>query len=201
MLQLLAPTFSSLSSWATISNPYSALVDDCRTLAAEPSVASLVTAFLQDQPSVRAAADMLVTAIAMSANADWRQTPSVVRATAARGWFIGRWLPTFLIIDGPIRRFLLSSAFQRRTRRDDVFKAARMFLCHDSTFRSVRNSFAHWSFGWEVVNRESWVVIYDVDTGKAKMRLHQREGDALHLVAFTIVDILSEVFFRSEAKR
>jgi len=66
----------------------------------------------------------------------------------------------------------------------------------DPTFVAVRNAFAHWSFGWEIVNQESWILVYDVKSGAEKMRVHQRHGDALHLVAFTIVDVIHEALIR-----
>lgn len=49
---------------------------------------------------------MFVTHYAMAANADWTKVADDVKPIAARGWFLGRWLPTFLIIDGPVGRFV-----------------------------------------------------------------------------------------------
>jgi len=195
-LKTLANICGSLSDWAKSKKPYTALLEDCQSLAAQPDVAEGVRVYLEGQPAVRSAAEMLITAIAMSANADWRQAPEVLRGTAARGWFLGRWLPTFLVVDGPISRFVSSEAFRHQRAGAETFRAMRKFLRNDSLFWSVRNAFAHWSFGWEIVDRQSWIVIYDENEGSEKARLHQRQADALHMVSFSIVDALSEVFFR-----
>ncbi len=139
---------------------------------------------------------MLVTAISMSANANWRETPDVVRATAARGWFLNRWLPTFLIVDGPIMRFMAMVASNGQKGRGETFIAARKVLL-DSTFKEVRNAFAHWSFGWQTIEGDHWIVVFDVETEAETMRFHQRQGDALHMIAWTIVDILNQTFFQT----
>lgn len=198
MLRPLLPGLPA-SAWASSPTPYTALMEDCRALLSQPLVARGVATYLQKRPSVRSAAEMLVTAISMSANADWRRTPEVVRAVAARGWFLGRWIPTFLVVDGPITRFMRSEAFKDQKPRAEIFKAARKLICEDPIMKSTRNSIAHWSFGWRVVSGDSNLVLYDENTGAPKLELQRRQVDAMHLVAFTIVDILNEVFLRPGA--
>lgn len=183
------------SAWCQSSTPYSALLEDCRELAGQPEIAEAVRVHLDARPAVRQAADMLVTATAMSANADWRRAPDVLRATAARGWFLNRWLPTFLIVDGPISDFMNSIDRRPKAIRPKAFSAAKKLL-DGNTFGSIRNAFAHWSFGWETKEREHWILIYDRDTGLETLRFHQQQGDALHMIAWSVVDALNQVFFR-----
>lgn len=86
--------------------------------------------------------------------------------------------------------------WRTQKRRAESFIAARNLL-GDRTFVAIRNSFAHWSFGWETIQREHWIVVYDENSGIETMRFHQRQGDALHLIAWAIVETLNAVFFRS----
>lgn len=196
MLTRVAPLLASHSPLYDLTKPYSALLADCRELAASPNVAAAVGAYLHARPAVCEAADMLVTAISMSANAKWRRVPEGVRPVAARGWFLNRWLPTFLIVDGPIMRFMNNGALWKgQSRRPTAFNAARALL-GDKIFVAVRNAFAHWSFGWETINREHWILVYDQTSGVERIRFHQRQGDALHMIAWSVVEVLSEVFLR-----
>jgi hypothetical protein len=70
--------------------------------------------------------DLLFTSIAMSARADWQSAPISMRGVAARGWFLGRWIPTFLVLDGPILRFLTSEAFRRHWLRQSMRSSCRV---------------------------------------------------------------------------
>lgn len=99
------------SVWSQSAKPHSELVAGFRYLAEQPSVHQDVTAYLDEDPSVANSAQMLFTSLAMSARADWRSVPAEFRGVAARGWFLGRWIPTFLVLDGPILQFLKSRAF------------------------------------------------------------------------------------------
>jgi len=63
---------------------------------------------IKSAPIIQDNFETLLSYLAMSANAKWQDTPTpaVVRSLAQRGWYLGRWLPTFLIIDGQLGRFL-----------------------------------------------------------------------------------------------
>jgi hypothetical protein len=116
------------SAWSCSSKPQSVLIAGFRTLEAQPLVQGDVAEYLAQNPSVANAAQMLFTSLAMSARADWRSAPVEFRRVAARGWFLGRWIPTFLILDGPILRFLTSSAFRRQQNSTEFLRAVRSFF-------------------------------------------------------------------------
>jgi len=151
--------------------------------------------FLRTRTILRRAIEMFFTQISMSARADWSAAPPAIRGIVARGWFLGRWLPTFLIIDGPIGRFVCHKASPLHSYLDErypLLAAARAFI-GEKLFIQVRNGFAHWGFAWEVVGADSYIVIYNWEQDLPIARLHQREADAFHIAAFALIEILDEV--------
>jgi len=199
--QILRNAFDSLrgrgisSDWTTSTRPHSALSEECKRLMEDQTFVNELTAFLRTRTILRRAIQMFFTQISMSARADWRSAPPAIRGVVARGWFLGRWLPTFLIIDGPIGRFLchktspLHSCFDGRY---PLLAAARAFI-GGKLFLQVRNGFAHWGFDWEVVGDDSYIVIYNWEQDLPIAKLHQREADAFHIAAFALIEILDEV--------
>ena len=154
---------------------------------------------MANHAAVRRAFEMLFTIIAMAARARWHDTPEPFRGIAARGWFLGRWIPTFLIIDGPVGRFIVGEDSPLATRLAgdattvQTLIGVRGFL-NDRTFRLLRNGFAHWAFDWEVVGPDQYVVAYDYERDLPTAKLHLEEADAYHIIAFAIVEILNEAF-------
>lgn len=184
------------SAWASHPTPYSALHAECQGLMAQPAFASEMQRYLQAHSIVRRAVQMVYTCISMAARARWDNAPEHVRPLAARGWFLGRWLPTFLVIDGPIGRFLggdTSPLNHWLGPERPLLTAARDFM-NDRLFKLLRNGFAHWGFDWEVVGSESYVVAYDWERDLPTGKLHQTEADAFHIIAFALIEILDDVF-------
>jgi len=184
------------SAWSNHATPYSALHAECSGLMAEAAFRAELQAYLQSHSIVRRALEMVYTYISMSARARWDETPEHVRPVAARGWFLGRWLPTFLVIDGPIGRFLCGDASPLNHwlgPERPLLTAARDFM-NDRLFKLLRNGFAHWGFDWEVVGTESYVVAYDWERDLPTAKLHQTEADAFHIIAFALIEILDDVF-------
>jgi len=153
--------------------------------------------YLANHATVRRAFEMFFTIIAMAARAQWRDAPEQFRGVAARGWFLGRWIPTFLIIDGPVGRFIVGkdSPLANRLTGDvsPMLASARGFL-NDRTFLLLRNGFAHWAFDWEVVGPDQYVVAYDYERDLPTAKLHLEEADAYHIIAFAIIEVLNEAF-------
>jgi len=94
------------SDWTTSTHPHTALWQECRRLMQDQAFATELADFLRSRTILRRAIQMFFTQISMSARADWRAAPEPIRGVVARGWLLGRWLPTFLMIDGPIGRFV-----------------------------------------------------------------------------------------------
>jgi hypothetical protein len=94
--------------WAQSNAPYSNsnLADECRAIMSDHGNRETFRAYLQSNPLVHATVETLLSHLAMTANTKWQDTPQLVHALSRRGWHIARWLPTFLIVDGPLGRFL-----------------------------------------------------------------------------------------------
>ena len=188
------------SRWTTSTRPFTGLWNECAGLMRDAEFRQELSDYLRVRTTIPRAVEMFFTTMAMAARADWKSAPEAFRGVAARGWFIGRWLPTFLIIDGPLGRLLDGDDSPLKSRYGQglpLFTAARD-LVMDRTFRLVRNSLAHWSFDWEVVGSESYLVAYDWERDLPQAKLHQSEADAYHLAAFAVVEVLHDVILKRD---
>jgi hypothetical protein len=184
------------SPWAASHNPWTEIEVECRVLIDNLDFTQVLDSYLRAHTGLRRSVTMLFTFIAMAANARWQDLPEESRGIAARGWFLGRWVPTFLIIDGPIGRFVCGEESPLKPwfgQHYPMLTSARDFL-NDRLFRVVRNGFAHWAFDWEVVGSESYIVAYDWERDLPTAKMHQAECDAYHIVAFALVEVLESVF-------
>ncbi len=184
------------SAWADADKPYTHLSEECHSLMREIAFRRELGDYLRLRSIIPRTLKMFLTYLSMSANADWTKVSDVLKPLAARGWCLGRWLPTFLIIDGPIGRFLCapdSPLHSRLGPNYPLLRAARDFL-GDRLFKLVRNGFAHWGFDWEVIGTESYVVAYDWERDLPVAKLHQKEADAFHVAALSLVEIIDDVF-------
>jgi len=191
------------SAWLAAETPWEALRAECVILASDDAFRAELKQYLASRTIVRRAIATFFAQIAMAARARPDEVPMEYRAVASRGWFIGRWLPTFLIIDGPIGRFFLSesSPLARRLGSDLPILAAARDLIADKTFRTLRNGFAHWGFDWEVVGIDSYVVAYDWERDLPTAKVHLEEADAFHLCAFALIEVVEDVLISGRAFR
>jgi hypothetical protein len=186
------------SKWTTSTQPFTGLWNECAMLVQDAEFCKELDDYLRVRTTIPRAVEMLFTTVAMAATADWKSAPEEYRGIGARGWFIGRWLPTFLIIDGPLGRLLDGDDSPLKHRYGQalpLFTGARD-LVMDRTFRLIRNSLAHWSFHWKVVGSESYLVAYDWERDLPQAKLHLSEADAYHLAAFAVVEILHDVILK-----
>ena len=187
-----------VSKWAIASNPYTELREECKLLVSDPVLIGELQNYLQNHIIISRALKMFFTQISMSARAKWYDVPDEIRSITARGWFLGRWIPTFLIIDGPIGRFIckggspLFEHLKSHYFQYPLLSSARDFLNND-IFRKLRNGFGHWAFDWEITDGESYVVAYDWKNGLQTAKLHQRQADAFHIIAFGLIEIIDDV--------
>ena len=180
------------SEWAKSALPFTELRGECESLMRNESFAKSIDEYLRLRSILRRSVDMFFTYIAMSARANWKDVPDAIRPITARGWFLGRWLPTFLVIDGPIGRFLNSQDSPLSHPLpivSPILDSAREFL-RNKEFYTLRNAFAHWGFDWETVGNESYIVAYNWEKDLPIMKLHQKEADAYHIITFAIIEIL-----------
>jgi hypothetical protein len=190
----LASAFSRLkgmvgeSPWTVSATPYQDLDRSFAAAAADPNVSEDFAVALRSMPFLVGAVGTFFAAVAMAASAEWWRLPDAHRGSAARGWFIGRWLPTALVVDGPIVRFIRSQAFRRLgTGSLEQVRAVRRFLS-EGTVVAFRHGLAHWSFAWETRGDDNYVICHNA-AGKC-LTLHQEQADAIHIVTFAIVDVL-----------
>lgn len=190
--------FAALSSritpspWTSSNQPYTDMVTTFDDLYSQNDVRVDVSTYLGENPSVGSAVEMLFTSVAMSARADWRAAPVSVRGVVARGWFLGRWVPTFLVLDGPILRFLTSKVFRRQTGSPALLRAVRAFFSNRD-FMLLRHAFAHWSFSWRTDGSDSEIVALGRSPGE-EVCVSRAEADAFHIITFALVEAVHEVF-------
>jgi hypothetical protein len=180
------------SAWSRSPQPFTDLKSECVLLMQDAGFRANLGTYLRAHTTLPRAVRMLFTSISMAARAKWQDAPDHIKAVVARGWFLGRWIPTFLIIDGPIGRFLAGDDSPFKTcygAQFPILTAAKEFLA-DRTFKLLRNGFAHWGFDWEVVGRDSFVIAYDWERDLPTAKLHQSEADAYHIVTFALVEAL-----------
>ncbi|MBM3783511.1 MAG: hypothetical protein FJW30_04075 [Acidobacteria bacterium] len=189
----------SSSAWTSSDQPYTVLMTAFDDLYAQTDVRADVSSYLGRNPSVGSAVEMLFTSIAMSARADWRATPVSVRGVAARGWFLGRWIPTFLVLDGPIMRFLNSEAFRRQTGSAVPLRAVRAFFSNRD-FMLLRHAFAHWSFSWRTDGNDSEILALGRSPDE-EVRVSRAEADAFHIITFALVEAVHDVFLEGRRTR
>jgi hypothetical protein len=62
-------------------------------------------------------------------------------------------------------------------------------------FRQVRNGVGHWSFIWETSNQDRLITL-DWETGKETAVVSIMEAEALHLLAFSIIEAIDTETFQ-----
>ena len=192
------------SQWAASPAPYSQLKAECLTLFSQPGFDVRLRSYLANHATVRRAFEMFFTFISMSARAKWQDAPEHIRGIVARGWFLGRWIPTFLVIDRPVGRFVLNDdsplAVPIKAGAAPLLASVRQFL-NDRTFYLLRNGFAHWAFHWDVVGPDQYVVAYDWERDLPTAKLHLEEADAYHILAYGVIEVLDDVFISPSASK
>ncbi len=191
-----------VSAWSLEYQPYTALFNECQQLIQDESFSKGLRDYIRVHTTLPRGIQMLFTCISMAARARWEDVPDGIKPVVARGWFLGRWLPTFLIIDGPVGRFLSAndSPFSNFYGPNwPTITAAKDFL-GERTFKLVRNGFAHWGFDWEVVVENSYIVAYDWERDLPVAKLHQAEADAYHIVVFALIEVISDVILRGRSR-
>ncbi|MHB1422588.1 MAG: hypothetical protein ACYC3I_05220 [Gemmataceae bacterium] len=154
-------------------------------------------------PIVQESLETLLAQLAMSANVPWQDVPPIQQSLARRGWHIGRWLPTFLLIDGPLGRLLKDKESPlTQLLRDDHKKSLLPLLANardafnNDLFRRVRNGFGHWSFFWKDVGQSSVITILNWEKGTEEARLSLLESEALHFVSYSVIYSIDEEILR-----
>lgn len=181
--------------WSQEQFPYSVLESECRSLRSRATFLDEFSSYLGQNPIIRQTVETLLAQLAMTANTKWQNTPSIVQPLSRRGWHIGRWLPTFLIIDGPLGRLFkdknspLRSVLQSNPVEFPILSQARDIFNHNS-FRLIRNGVGHWAFTWEDGDSGSVIHIFEQRSPSPAMTITLMEAEAFHLVSFSTIEVL-----------
>lgn len=183
------------SIWSESAKPYTDLINLWQEAAENTEISRNIQSYLKENPRLKYSIKMLLTTISMSARAEWDKAPPEIRGIVARGWFIGRWLPTFLVIDGPITEFLkdgrIFKPFQEE--RTKFIRAMRQFF-DTIIFMRLRHSLAHWSFNWVSDGNDSKIIGYYGKKHQETVSLTRREADAFHIISFALVESFNNIF-------
>lgn len=181
--------------------PRSALAAECRALVADPVFLSTLSAYLTANPVITQSIETVLAQLAFSAGVHWRQAKEILQPLAHRGWHLSRWLPTFLLVDGPLGRLLRQrpSPLAERLQLDHAaypLLASARDAFNNDLFRKVRNGFAHWSFTWNRVGSSVQIEVFHFETGAKEAELSLLEAEALHYLVASVTQVLDEELLR-----
>lgn len=189
------------SVWATTPSPREALIAECRQLGGDPQFLANLASYLSANPVIAQSIETVIAQLAFSAGVCWQQAQPILQPMAHRGWHLARWLPTFLLVDGPLGRLLRqassplveklrsqSTAFPMLANSRDAF--------NNDLFRKVRNGFAHWSFVWKLVDGSVQIQVFHHESGAMEAQLSLLEAEALHYLSASVIQTLDEELFR-----
>lgn len=209
LLRELLPVLAArrlVTGWAASATPYADLERDCRSACADAQDLQALASYLRANSVIQATVKTLLASFAMTANTKWQDVPVLQQPLARPGWHVARWLPTFLIIDGPLGRVLrdadspLNAILRRRPQSYPALEQGRD-LFNDDFFRIVRNGFGHWSFVWRDAGDDPRIDIIDWKTGATTATLTLLDAEALHVASFSIIEALDRgVFARANPR-
>jgi hypothetical protein len=179
--------------WAERVDPIAELHAECRVLVSDEERRGRIVEFLTSNPIISEALSTLLAQLAMATSVRWQDTSVKVQPLSWRGWHLGRWIPTFLLVDGPLGRLLraqqspLNELLRRNHMSFPLLAEARDTFNHE-LFRIVRNGFAHWSFTWRGTSPgASHIAIIDWKTGEQQAELSLLEAEALHFITARVI--------------
>ena len=188
--------------WAESETPYSDLADDCRAISQHEPHAAAISQFLHSNPIVRLSVQTYLqhTIVASYARAD--QIPMPGRLLAHQGVWIGRWLPNFLVVNGPLSRLLTSpesplNQILRTAFADYPTLGYSRDLYNSNPFRHIRNGVAHWSFAFNGHGPNERLVCYDWETGNQTVDVPVLVAEAFNVASMSVIDCLDHNVFRN----
>lgn len=196
LLQILADR-GMARHWAECELPYTNLNDECATISADLTLAKPVGDYLRANPAVRLSVHTFLAHLSVAANARYDNVPGPQRILQPNGIRIARWLPTVLVIDGPLGRFLtagnspLNKVLRDQSVSFPALAQARDAFNHD-LFRHVRNGIGHWSFSLESDGNIGSLVCFDWKSGHRTAEVSLLEAEALHVVSMAVIECLDQ---------
>jgi hypothetical protein len=175
--------------WAQSLKPLSDLERECAQAAADPDRRKAFDSYLLANPVVVRSVHTFLAHLVASASIKPQQVAGPERISAQAGSRFASWLPTYLVVDGPLGRFLraadspLNILLREQHRVYPVLAQARDTFNSD-LFRLVRNGVGHWAFGWERRASEGMrLVCYDPESGAETTSVSVLEANGTSLGA------------------
>jgi hypothetical protein len=194
-------------AWHEQTDPLSKVEHECTSLGSDQSRREAISKYLSGNPIIKESLESMLAQLAMAAGVKWQDTSAELQPLAYRGWHIGRWLPTFLLIDGPLGKLLRDpnspiAQLLKQDARSRLDARSYPLLCsardafNSELFRVVRNGFAHWSFHWSGHGREAQITIIDWKTGVRQETISLLEAEALHWLTARVIYALDACLLR-----
>ncbi|MBX9349643.1 hypothetical protein K5M36_21430 [Chromobacterium vaccinii] len=184
-----------------VDSPQAALETECRQLIVDLTFQSDLADYLSANPVISESIETVLAQLAFSAGVHWRQAEKVLQPLAYRGWHLARWLPTFLLVDGPLGRLLrqspspLAKKLKSHHANFPLLASARDAFNND-LFRKVRNGFAHWSFTWNGTSSPVQIEVFHFESGCKEATLSLLEAEALHYLVVSVIRAINEELLR-----
>jgi len=201
LLSMLLPVLSARGvarHWARSAVPYSDLERECRDVASRADLAPEFARYLRDNPVVSLSVHAFLAHISVAANVKPEDVPAEQRVLMPAGTRLARWLPTFLVIDGPLGRFLRSSdsplnVMLRAEHATYPTIAQARDAFNSELFRKVRNGVGHWAIAWS--HEDEQLVCFDSESGETTVAISLLEGEALHVTSLAVIECLDRYVF------
>lgn len=187
--------------WASHPSPRQALAEECRQLVADGAFCRELSDYLAANAVIGQSIETVLAQLAFSAGVESAPTNPLLQELAHRGRHLSRWLPTFLLIDGPLGRLLrqkpspLAARLSVAYSRSPLLASARDAF-NDNLFRKVRNGFAHWSFIWRNVGTTAQIAVFHYESGKQEAEVSLLEAEAMHYLSASVIHTLDEEILR-----
>ena len=184
-------------AWALHESPRTELLVECQRLFSDSEFQLRLTNYLKANPVIVQSIETVLAQLAFSAGIQWQQAQPILHTLARRGQHLARWLPTFLLVDGPLGRLLkqapspLAEILKSQHSNFPLLSSARDAFNND-LFRKVRNGFAHWSFVWQDIGGSVQIQVFHFETGKLEAEISLLEAEALHYLSATVIQSLDK---------
>jgi hypothetical protein len=184
-------------AWASQTSPRETISAECQKLFSDVKFRLQLSDYLRDNPVITQSVITAVAQLAFSAGTHWQHAKPILHDLARQGQHLARWLPTFLLIDGPLGRLLrqapspLAQLLKSEHSSFPLLASARDAFNND-LFRKVRNGFAHWSFVWQDIGGSVQIQIFHYETGALDAQVSLVEAEALHYLSTIVIQTLDK---------
>ncbi len=187
--------------WAKSSMPFTQLLDECSGIIQDNDMKAEIKNYLTKYPLAQDSIEIMLASYAMSATGSYDDKPLSIREIARIGWHLNRWIPTALLIDGPLGKIFkdinspIAQILKTNYKYYPILSQIRDSF-NNNEFRIFRNGIAHWSFKWDVDGGKEFVEILDWETGRIQLKLEVIEVEAFHTIVFAAAEALDKMVFQ-----